>query len=781
MAGNNDFTRSNLTIQPKQRLMSAGSFINPVRTYDANEQMRIVESFRGLSTQSDALIDSFIKKKQEEAQAKADMYMTDALLDTNHPEHKKAKEMMTGLKPQAANLLGVDFWTQQYIYKAQAEQELKNEEYEMLEAKQTLANLSPDEFREELGKIRAKTNERIASYPKGVSDYFYRMPRQQLTDKVRDEHYKGIMQEQLKARDTIFKNKIINAMDNADTGLLNIEINMLSEEEFKMRYAEFTEEKRKNIDQQAIKLGEILGDVPVVVGANNKIIKTEMFDNYANKIVAVKDSSLYQEMRGYVLEAADIGTNSQTIQANLLDAMKGAIDKGNDEEMVAAAYLVLMTELNTDKELTSALGSWRYENKPVDKNNKGIVNFDLALAETSAKELLNYGASAKARELERARINDYYEKKEQQEFLELLARNEVITKQDWLTLDGWQIAEKAGGLDYYKYADAINAYKEAVTKGFNIPYTDKHRKQFGDTLYAIQTGRIKDKGTITQMAATGRDFHINDYPALLKAFDEEGGSKADRRVKNTNQLLFYVYKDIDGIDDSIMGEREKDALKADLFRDVFDMNMEFSTDNMNKVIRYYQTVVTLSKQDKDGSVFAKPFAPSNKELQTNEQFTQSMTERQGVMATDEYGNKVPIQRVENTDTLEDFTQTDFGQALKSVNLTDEQVQQVYSALQANTKQSDKIRREKELTSKLKDRNLDERDLLFIYDENPELVKTIMGVEVEVVNDRVLPVDPKIRKKYTDLYEYYGDDVSPLIILNMAKDFKGGFVRQPAKD
>ena len=776
-----EFQRSNLTIQPKQRLMSAGSFINPVRTYDANEQMRIVESFRGLSAQSDALIDSFIKKKQEEAQAKADMYMTDALLDPNHPDHKKAKEMMNSLKPQAVNLLGVDYWTQQYIHKAQAEQELKNEEYEMLEARQTLANLSPDEFREELGKIRARTDERIASYPKGVSDYFYRLPRQELTDKVRDEHYKGIMQEQLKARDTIFKNKIINAMDNTDTGLLNIESNMLSEEEFTMRYAEFTAEERKNIDQQAIKLGEILGDVPVVIGANNKIIKTEMFDDYANKIVAVKGSSLYQEMREYVLEAADIGTNSQTIQANLLDAMKGAIDKGNDEEMVAAAYLVLMTELNTDKELTSALGSWRYGNKPVDKNNKGIVNFDLALVETSAKELLNYGASVKARELERARIDDYYEKKEQQEFLELLARNEVITKQDWLTLDGWQIAEKAGGLDYYKYADVINAYKEAVTKGFNIPYTDKHRKQFGDTLYAIQTGRIKDKEAITQMAATGRDFHINDYPALLKAFDEEGGSKADRRVKNTNQLLFYVYKDIDGIDDSIMGEREKDALKADLFRDVFDMNMEFSTENMNKVIQYYQTVATLSKQDKDGSVFAKPFAPSNKELQTNEQFTQSMTERQGVMATDEYGNKVPIQRVENTDTLEDFTQTDFGQALKSANLTDEQVQQVYSALQANTKQSDKIRREKELTSKLKDRNLDERDLLFIYDENPELVKTIMGVEVEVVNDRVLPVDAKIRKKYIDLYEYYGDDVSPLIILNMAKDFKGGFIRQPAKD
>lgn len=60
---NNDFQRSNLTIQPKQRLMSAGSFINPVRTYDANEQIRIVESFRGLSAESDKLIDGFIKKK----------------------------------------------------------------------------------------------------------------------------------------------------------------------------------------------------------------------------------------------------------------------------------------------------------------------------------------------------------------------------------------------------------------------------------------------------------------------------------------------------------------------------------------------------------------------------------------------------------------------------------------------------------------------------------------------------------------------------------------------
>ena len=728
MAGNNDFSRSNLTIQPKQRLMSAGSFI---------------------------------------------------ILDPNHPDHKKAKDMMNGLKPQAVNLLGVDYWTQQYIHKAQAEQELKNEEYEMLEARQRLANLSPDEFREELGKIRARTDERIASYPKGVSDYFYRMPRQQLTDKVRDEHYKGIMQEQLKTRDTIFKNKIINAMDNVDTGLLNIESNMLSEEEFRMRYAEFTAEERKNIDQQAIKLGEILGDVPVVVGANNKIIKTEMFDDYANKIVAVKGSSLYQEMREYVLEAADIGTNSQTIQANLLDAMKGVIDKGNDEEMVAAAYLVLMTELNTDKELTSALGSWRYGNKPVDKNNKGIVNFDLALAETSAKELLNYGASVKARELERARIDDYYEKKEQQEFLELIARSEVITKQDWLTLDGWQIAEKAGGLDYYKYADAINAYKEAVTKGFNIPYTDKHRKQFGDTLYAIQTGKIKSKEEITKRA--GYDFHVDDYPALLKAFDSEGGAAADRRIKNTNQLLFYVYKDIDSISELVMSEREKEALKADLFRDVFDMNMEFSTENMNKVIHYYQTIATLSKQAGDGSMFAKPFTPNNKELQTDKQFTQSIIERQKMMSTDENGNKIPIQRVEQTDTLADFTQTALGQALKSANLTEEQRQQVFSALQANTKQSDKIRREQALTSKLKDKNLDERDFLFIYSENPELVKTMLDVEVEIINDRVLPVDPKIRKNYIELYNYYGDDVSPLTILKMAKDFRGGFIKRPTRN
>ena len=752
-----EFQRSSLTIQPKQRLMSAGSFINPVRTYDANEQMRIVESFRSLSAQSDALIDSFIKKKQEEGQKKADMYMTDALLDPNHPDHKKAKEMMNGLKPQAVNLLGVDYWTQQYIGKAQAKQIMKKEEYEMLDGIQKYANLSPDEFRVKLGEIRAKTDNELATYPQVVRDYFVRMPRQELTDRIRDEHYKGIMKEQLATRDTIFKNKIINAMDNTDTGLLNIESNMLSEEEFRMRYAEFTAEERKNIDQQAIKLGEILGDVPVVVGANNKIIKTEMFDDYANKIVAVKGSSLYQEMREYVLEAADIGTNSQTIQANLLEGMKGAIDKGNDEEIVAAAYLVLMTELNTDKELTSALGSWRYGNKPVDKNNKGIVNFDLALAETSAKELLNYGASVKARELERARIGDYYEKKEQQEFLELLARSEVITKQDWLTLDGWQIAEKAGGLDYYKYADAINAYKEAVTKGFNIPYTDKHRKQFGDTLYAIQTGRIKDKETITQMAATGRDFHINDYPALLKAFDEQGGAKAEENMRRVKMLMYRVEQDIAGaVADNLLSEREANAhlaqlekmVLADLERGIYD-KMPLST-AINEVWELAQNMNIIAKGKK---IYSKGI-PDETTLQTEEQYNKGIVSHLADKQKDETGITQPTYYVRG-DTYEEWIKDDpVGQAVNSnTTLTEEQKQIIYNSMTANTKYAEYQTREKEIREMLKKGGYTHEEFTKMVVDRPDLVEDILGMKYVIEYGKAFPSNAKAKKLLT----YYIND------------------------
>ncbi len=741
---NNDFQRSNLTIQPKQRLMSAVSFISPAKTYDANEQIRIVESFRGLSAESDNLIDGFIKKKQDEAQQKADQYMTDAMLDPNHPDHKKAKEMLNGLKPQMANLLGVDYWTQQYISKAQAEQLFKKEEYEMADAKQKYANLSPDEFREKLGQIRVKTDDELTTYPKSVRDYFYRMPRQELTDKIRDKHYEAIMQEQLKTRDNIFKGKLVDTFSDVSTGLLGIQTSMVYEDEFVMKYKEFTPERQEEIENQAVKLGEIFGDVAVTAGSNGQIIKTEMFNHYAGMVSAIEASSLFQTAREYIIKAADAGMNSEEIQNNLLLSLQETISRGEDEEMAAAAFVVLMTKLNTDSKLSEKLGTWRYgNNKQFDANSKDVVNFDMTAVETKAKELISYGSKVRAEEIRRAEINDHFERKEQEKFLELAARSEKVTLQDWLMLDGVQIAEKLG-VDYYKYKDTLNAYQQSVKAGFNVEYTDRHSRQYADTLYAIQTGKIKDKKRLYEMA--GRNYHIDDFPKLITAFENEGGAKADRRVKTTEQLLYYVYKDIDNVD--IMEQREKDALKAQLFKDVFEMNLEFTTENVDKIIKYYQQVATLTKQQGENTMFAKPFAPSNKELQTNKQFTQSMTERQGVMATDENGNKVPIQRVEKTDTLEDFTQTDLGQALKSANLTDEQVQQVYSVLQTNTKQSDKEVREKELINIAKKDTVTEEELIIILHENPDaLTKAFNGVAITYENGMFVPSDTELRKSF----------------------------------
>lgn len=153
----NEFQRSNLTIQPKQRLMSAGSFISPVRTYDANEQMRIVESFRGLSAQSDALIDSFIKKKREEGQKLADQNFTEALENPNHPDHKKATDLMEKQKKEVAkfpNLLSTSYWAQQYLFEAQAEQVGMRERWELQDLADKSVNLSPAEYAKQAGAVR---------------------------------------------------------------------------------------------------------------------------------------------------------------------------------------------------------------------------------------------------------------------------------------------------------------------------------------------------------------------------------------------------------------------------------------------------------------------------------------------------------------------------------------------------------------------------------------------------------------------------------------------------
>ncbi len=746
---NNDFQRSNLTIQPKQRLMSAGSFINPVRTYDANEQIRIVESFRGLSAESDKLIDGFIKKKQDEAQQEADKYMTDAMLDPNHPEHKKAKEMMNSLKPQAVNLLGVDYWTQQYISKAQAEQLFKKEEYKMADAKQKYANLSPDEFREKLGEIRVKTDDELTTYPKSVRDYFYRMPRQELTDKIRDRHYEAIMQEQLKTRDNIFKNNLINAFDSIETGLISIESDMLSEDEFVMKYKEFTPEKQKEIEAKAVKLGDIFGEETVVVGANNKIIRTSEFNRYASAVSAIEDSSLFQNAKHYIMQAAEAGMRADEIQENLFNSLKGAIDKGEDEEMAAIAYITLMTNLNSDSELSDTLGSWRYgNNKQLDANGKNIVNFDMPLAETKAKEIISYGTSVRSEEIRRANVEDYFEKQEQERFLELAARSELITEKDWLMLDGIQIAKKLN-VDYYKYKDTINGYKQAVSAGFNVEYTDRHIKQYGDTLYAIQTGKIKSKREIAEMA--GYNFHMRDYPKLLEAFDNEGGAKADRRIKTTDQLLHYVYKDIESVDDNVIPPREKDALKAQLFKDVFAMNLEFTPENVDKVIKYYQQIATLTKQTDNGTMFDRPFKPSNKELQTTEQFKQSIISRQGEMGVDKDGNKTPVQRVEKADTINDFLQTDLGEALKNTSLSEEQQQEVFAALRANTKQADREAREKELIDIAKKDTVTKDELIAILHENPDaLTKAFNGVELIYTEGVFAPKDKELRSRFMSL-------------------------------
>lgn len=767
---NNDFQRSNLTIQPKQRLMSAVSFISPAKTYDANEQIRIVESFRGLSAESDNLIDGFIKKKQDEAQRKADQYMTDAMLDPNHPDHKKAKEMLNGLKPQMANLLGVDYWTQQYISKAQAEQLFKKEEYEMADAKQKYANLSPDEFREKLGQIRVKIDDELTTYPKSVRDYFYRMPRQELTDKIRDKHYEAIMQEQLKTRDNIFKGKLVDTFSDVSTGLLGIQTSMVYEDEFVMKYKEFTPERQEEIENQAVKLGEIFGDVAVTAGSNGQIIKTEMFNHYAGMVSAIEASSLFQTAREYIIKAADAGMNSEEIQNNLLLSLQETISRGEDEEMAAAAFVVLMTKLNTDSKLSEKLGTWRYgNNKQFDANSKDVVNFDMTAVETKAKELISYGSKVRAEEIRRAEINDHFERKEQEKFLELAARSEKVTLQDWLMLDGVQIAEKLG-VDYYKYKDTLNAYQQSVKAGFNVEYTDRHSRQYADTLYAIQTGKIKDKKRLYEMA--GRNYHIDDFPKLITAFENEGGAKADERMRRVKTLMYRVEKDIEGaVNDGLISEREANdhigqiekVVLSEIERGRYDsISLSAAMDEVWELAQKMNVAAKGKKIYSNGK-------PDETTLQTKEQYSESVVKHlAGTNKDENTGISYPVYKITG-DTFEDWLQNDaIGQAVNgNPTLTEEQKLITYNSLKNNNLYSQYQIREKEIRAVLNKGNYSYEEFTQIVKERPDLIESFFGMKYVIEDGVAVPANKMAKDNFYKALQK-GDNIPYIIkILSFA--------------
>ena len=742
-----EFQRSNLTIQPKQRLMSAGSFINPVRTYDANEQMRIVESFRGLSAQSDALIDSFIKKKQEEAQAKADMYMTDAMLDPNHPDHKKAKEMMNGLKPQAANLLGVDYWTQQYIHKAQAEQELKNEEYEMVEAGQKFANLSPDEFREELGKIRAKTDERIASYPKGVSDYFYRMPRQQLTDKVRDEHYKGIMQEQLKTRDTIFVNKTTSALD----GLSDVVYNMPDLEDNTLDLINY-EDYENSIEDKATK--EEIEKVALIYDWQGQKDDAGYFipiDYKADVLQYRKlaQSPVVENMLLQMREYAAAGARPSEIKEKVYEAFtKFAIDNENLGDEADVLFNIIMDRANKDTILQKEAGTWNYTTKT--GKDHDIALFDMSDVTAKGKDLrriaLQSGALKKAEfeAKETANRQSMFSFLNDAELSGKLKRNDILYK----TAD--EIADILG-VNKVTNGEYIEAWRQTRLKATTMPLNEEHYNQYNKWKHDIHNARVTTEQQIWQGLQNG-EFHPRHYDALVAELDKPRLSAEQDRLRNelensVRRYLKAVYPD---------NPRKVETLFPTFQNDIHDAIVNGDITNIvngNDFLAQSYAIRGLDSAQYELSSSEELSTP-----QTRKAFQQSVADRMSEAAVVSDDKNTGKKKVVNQgwfnpyQTYEEW-RAGQGQELKDQYpyMSEEVLRKMYDDQQGYFENFKDEERQEYFINLAKNKDIDKESLKHILKTNPDAVtKAFNGIEIDYIDGLLVPKDKKLRDRFVSI-------------------------------
>ena len=743
-----EFQRSNLTIQPKQRLMSAGSFINPARTYDAGEQERFMQSMRGLSSELDTLIDGVIEKKKEEAQKKADQYMTDALLDPNHPDHKKAKEMMNSLKPQAVNLLGVDYWTQQYIHKAQAEQELKNEEYEMVEAGQKFANLSPDEFREELGKIRAKTDERVATFPKGVSDYFYRLPRQELTDKIRDEHYKGIMQEQLKTRDTIFVNKTISSLD----GLSDVVHNMPDLEDNTLDLIDY-DDYEKSLTDKATK--EEIKKVALIYDWQGQKDRADYFmpiDYKADVLQYRKLSqspvveSVLSQMRAYASSGARPSEIKEKVYESFTKFVTDNEDLGDEADIL---FNIIMDKANKDSVLQKEAGSWNYTSKT--GNDQDIALFDMSDVSIKGKQLRQL--ALQSGNLKRAE----YEAKQAEnkrtvwKFLGDAELSGKIKRADIFNKTSDELAQILG-LNHIENGEVIEEYRQFRIKGMSNPVNEEHIYQYNDWLGKIRRGVITTQAQIDRGLETGA-FHPNHYKDLLNEL-ENGKTLTAKQEKLKNELEQNVMRYLRSVYPN--EQRKVEALFITFQNDIYDALMNGDITNIVNGNDFLAKSYAIRGLDS-----AQYELSSSEELstpQTRKSFQQSVADRMSKAAVVSEDKNTGKKKVVNQgwfnpyQTYEEW-RAGQGQELKDQYpyMSEEVLRKMYDDQQGYFENFKDEERQEYFINLAKNKDIDKEGLKHILKTNPDAVtKAFNGIEIDYIDGLLVPKDKKLRDRFVSM-------------------------------
>lgn len=754
---NNDFFRSNLGIQPKQRLMSAGSFINPVRTYDANEQMRIVESFRGLSAQSDALIDGFIKKKQEEGQAKADMYMTDALLDPNHPEHKKAKEMMNSLKPQAVNLLGVDYWTQQYISRAQAEQ-LFNKEKAAMELgynENGDANKSPDEYVEQLGKYRAEIENEVAAYPQMVQKYFYKMPRAELMNAMRDRHIKDVSSQQIELRNNIASNKVYDTLENTVDGLSAVLYNMPDLEDETLSTIQYSAYLSGDTKEEAAMVARLYNWDGVIDKAGKFMPVEQQADILQFR--KLSNSPIIDKLLENMRESASAGMTPEQIKQSVYNGFIRMVqdneDLGDEADIL---FNILMDRANKDTALQKESGSWGYtkNNNIADDKDAALFDMaDIAVKGKSLRQIAVQSAGLKQAEYEAKQIKD---RQAVWAFLNDAELAGKISTEDITYKSADYIADKLG-MNRVEAGEFIESWKQKRINSITVPVNESHFDQYNKWLHDIHTGKVTTEAQIYKGFERG-DFHPRHYEALKEELDKGGLSAKEQRLHNyiTNYAKEYIkvkYANFPERMVAMMVQADNlawDGIKDGTFTSVYDAN-----DYGSKILQIIGAV--------PGN---RELTPNNSttldELQTRQQFKDTAQKEIVTPVIDEKTQAArPQMYLYKEETYEDFLNNDVIKKYKELGTPEQVLQEMYNDLRAQSRQSDKEVRKNFITDKLNQGYFDINDLTAMYYEQPDTVNEFMrkelGGEIEIMNGLPVPKEKEQREYFFQMIRQYGDN------------------------
>lgn len=747
-----EFQRSNLTIQPKQRLMSAGAFISPVRTYDANEQMRIVESFRGLSAQSDALIDGFIKKKQEEAQAKADMYMTDALLDTNHPEHKKAKEMMNSLKPQAANLLGVDFWTQQYISRAQAEQ-LFNKEKAVMELgynENGDANKSPDEYVEQLGKYRAELEKEVATYPQMVQKYFYKMPRAELMSAMRDKHIKDVSSQQIELRNNIASNKVYDTLENTVDGLSAVLYNMPDLEDETLSNIQYGKYLSGDNTREEAAMVARLYNWDGVIDKAGKFMPVEQQADIL-QFRKLSNSPIIDKLLENMRESAEAGMTPEQIKQSVYNGFIRMVqdneDLGDEADIL---FNIVMDRANKDTALQEKSGSWGYTNNNNMTDDKNAALFDMsdiAVKGKSLRQIAAQSAGLKQAEYEAKQIKD---RQAVWAFLNDAELAGKISKQDILYKSADDLADKLG-MNRVEAGEFIENWRQKRISSITVPVNESHFYQYDKWLSDIRKGKITSIEQLDKGLEQG-EFHPRHYDALADELGKGGLNPKQEKLKNeleqsVMRYLKAVYPD---------NPRKVETLFITFQNDIYDALMNGDITNIvngNDFLAKSYAVRGLDSAQYELSSSEELSTP-----QTRSEFQQSVADRMSKAAIVSDDKNTGKKKVVNQGWFNPYLSYEEwragqGQELKDQYpyMSEEVLRKMYDDQQGYFENFKDEERQEYFIKLAKNKDIDKEGLKHILKTNPDAVtKAFNGIEIDYIDGLLVPKDKKLRDRFVSI-------------------------------